>query len=217
MPTEVSLCSSLLPFLLLTPDPGIGRAITSIYLRRSNTTLIAAVRDPNHETVKTLKELPRGANSSLIVTTIDSTVAETASSAISDLQKIYQISKLDTVIANAGIGEYYVPTALTDIEEVRKHYEVNTIGPLVLFQATLPLLRAAGKGSKFIIISSILGSIGAMEKVPLPTGAYGASKSAVNFLAKKIHQEHPELVVVPVHPGYLSHDPRMNSGTDLLI
>jgi NAD(P)-dependent dehydrogenase (short-subunit alcohol dehydrogenase family) len=69
---------------------------------------------------------------------------------------------------------------------------VNVVGTLILFQATYPLL-AASPHPKFIPVSSGAGSLDLTARVPLQVTAYGASKAAENYLARKIHFEHPEL------------------------
>lgn len=52
-------------------------------------------------------------------------------------------------------------------------------GPLILFQAFLPLLP---KGAKFVVVSSGAGTIG--QKHRPGQGAYGQSKAAVNFMVR---------------------------------
>lgn len=42
--------------------------------------------------------------------------------------------------------------------DMLKHYKVNVIGPVLLFQAVLPLLEKSEKG-KFVAISSSAGLI----------------------------------------------------------
>lgn len=42
---------------------------------------------------------------------------------------------------------------------MQEHYRVNVIGPVVLFQATLPLLAKATVG-KFVVMSSSAGTLG---------------------------------------------------------
>jgi NAD(P)-dependent dehydrogenase (short-subunit alcohol dehydrogenase family) len=65
---------------------------------------------------------------------------------------------------------------------------VNYIGPLVLFQATLPLLKAS-KFPKFIPISSRgASSTGAL--LALGTSCYASVKAALNSLAQAIHFEY---------------------------
>lgn len=87
---------------------------------------------------------------------------------------------------------------------MKAHFAVNTVGPVVLFQAVLPLLKAAvgPQAPKFVTVGSSAGSIGGMEQRPFPNAAYAPSKAAVHYLTKKIHVEHPELIALPVDPGW---------------
>jgi NAD(P)-dependent dehydrogenase (short-subunit alcohol dehydrogenase family) len=66
--------------------------------------------------------------------------------------------------------------------------QVNTIGVLVLFQATYALLKAS-KSPKFIPISSGVGSLSAYISMPLRGFCYGTTKVALNYMARKIHFE----------------------------
>jgi NAD(P)-dependent dehydrogenase (short-subunit alcohol dehydrogenase family) len=84
------------------------------------------------------------------------------------------------------------------LSQVRSDFETNTIGPIVLFQAFESLLAAsdAAGGPKFIIISSVLAQI--TEASDYSYDAYGISKAAVNFVAKKLSQEVPILISFPM-------------------
>jgi NAD(P)-dependent dehydrogenase (short-subunit alcohol dehydrogenase family) len=104
--------------------------------------------------------------------------------------------------------------------------QINTIGPLVLFQATYPLLKASTSSPKFVLISSRAGSIAFGTKFPIDMLPYGASKAAANFLARKLHYENDglskhyistlpslyrayinsHLVVFPICPGSVETD-----------
>lgn len=81
-----------------------------------------------------------------------------------------------------------------------EHVDVNAAGVVRLFQATLPLLQK-GKRPVFMVVSSGAGTIAGMEYIPFPLGSYGASKSTINHLVRRIHFEQPELVAFAVHPG----------------
>ena len=80
-------------------------------------------------------------------------------------------------------------------------HQINTVGPLVLFQSTWPLLHASTLCPKFILISSVGGSISVgTEHNKFP--AYGASKAAANYLTRKLHFEHEDLsesLIAPLH------------------
>jgi len=179
---------------------GIGRALGAAYLARPNITLIAGVRNPSDETAQTLENLQRGDGSKLIIVKIDSASEDDAKIAIELIKTQHGVLKLDTVIANAGIGYYWATALKTSAKELQEHYLVNSIAPLILFQEAFSLLSAS-ENPKFIVISSLLGSIGAMDSSPLPATAYGSSKAALNYTTKKIHQENPNLVSFAVHPG----------------
>lgn len=75
-------------------------------------------------------------------------------------------------------------------------FEINTIGPLVLFNAFSSLLTASGPNSKFIVISSLMGQI--TEASPYPSTTYGTSKAAVNFVVKKIDLEYKDIIAFPI-------------------
>ena len=121
------------------------------------------------------------------------------------------------MIANAG---YYTPPANPKVaritaKDLLEHVDVNTAGPIRLFQATLPLLQKAEKPI-FAYMSSMAGSIGATGEVPFSAGVYGASKAASNFLVRRAHAEHPELIIFAMHPGYVNPAffPRLESDAD---
>ena len=82
---------------------------------------------------------------------------------------------------NAGVAP---PAAveLADLDELRRVLEVNTLAPLRLIQACLPLLRAAR--GRIVNMSSMNGTL-AMPMV----GAYSASKFALEALSDTLRVE----------------------------
>lgn len=87
------------------------------------------------------------------------------------------------------------------MQAMRDDFEVNTLGPIKLFQAMHPLL-AASQAPKFVLISSSLGAISEMEGA-IPTLSYGVSKAGANYAVRKIHFEHEyeNIVSFALHPG----------------
>jgi hypothetical protein len=83
-------------------------------------------------------------------------------------------------------------------EQIRSDFDTNTLGPLILYQAFAKLLAASdvAGGSKFVVVSSLLGQIA--ESLPFPYNAYGLSKAAVNFVVKKIDQEDSAVTAFPM-------------------
>jgi norsolorinic acid ketoreductase len=113
---------------------------------------------------------------------------------VSLLKSKYQINHIDVVIANAGIGKFWGPALMTPISEFKEHLDVNATGTLILFQAVYELLNSA-KNPKFIPIGTPVGSVGEQENFPLGSTAYGTSKAALHFLTRKLHFEHPNIIV----------------------
>jgi norsolorinic acid ketoreductase len=189
---------------LLTDNPGIGEALLSVYLSRPNHIAIAGVRDPENISSKSLNSLPTGSGSKLLGVKIESGSETDAKSAIALLQSSHQVTHFDFVLANAAIENFWGKIVDVAIESMLEHYKIDTIAPLFLFQATLPLLNAATK-LKFVIISSGGASITIMDQLPVDTTPYCCSKAAANYLAK-INCEPPDLIAFPLDPGWLETD-----------
>jgi norsolorinic acid ketoreductase len=80
------------------------------------------------------------------------------------------------------------------------------VGVVSLFQEVYPLLGPApgGASPKFVTISSSLASIELIGAEPVKgLTPYGMSKAALNFFTRTIHDENPELIAFPIHPGYV--------------
>lgn len=169
-------------------------------MKRPDTTVIAGVRNPADASSKSLETISTGSGSKVITVTIDSSDEASAKKAVETLQSQHGIDKLDIVIANAGISKYYGNADITPISEVREHFEINAIGALVLFQATVPLLRKSS-APMFVGLSTGVASIGDMGGIPLPATAYGISKVALNYLLRKIHFENPDITAFAMSPG----------------
>lgn len=159
------------------------------------------MRDLTGPRLKELESLPVGPGSKILVVKINSSSETDAQDAISLLQSRYSISKIDLVIANAGINKMDLGTE-TPVSQLREHLLINTTGPFILFQATWPLLQRS-EVPKFVVISSILASLGAMEAWPFRSTAYGASKVALNYIVRKLYFENPSLIAFPISPGYI--------------
>lgn len=187
-----------LVYAILSCYIGIGLGLATHYLKLSNTTVIAGVRNPAQ--TKDLSEIKPGSGSRLIIVKIESTSTTDAAEAVKLLGSKYAINHLDVVIANAGLGKFWGTALETPISEFKEHLDVNVTGTLVLFQAVHELLSAASN-PKFIPIGTPVGSIGEMENYPLGSTAYGSSKAALNFLTRKLHFENPNMVIYPLAPG----------------
>lgn len=190
--------------LVTGANKGLGKGFVTKYLSRPNTTVIGSVRNPSSAEAKALNSLPKGTGSKLILVKIENTSDDDAVTAVSSLRE-QGIDHLDIVIANAGIFKI---SAFVKVEEMKtfdlmEHFDVNAAGTVRLFQAVLPLLKQGNK-PRFMALSTVVSTIGAMEHIPFSTPSYGASKAALNFLVKRIHVEHEDLIAFVVHPGAVS-------------
>jgi NAD(P)-dependent dehydrogenase (short-subunit alcohol dehydrogenase family) len=111
--------------------------------------------------------------------------------AVAEIQRV--AGRLDVVIANAAIAFPSGTVLETPAHAMAEHFAVNTIGPLVLFQATYPLLKASSDTPKFIPISGTGGSITVGTLMGIPPLATGVSKAALNYLTIKIRADHEGL------------------------
>ncbi|KAL3427314.1 aflatoxin biosynthesis ketoreductase nor-1 [Phlyctema vagabunda] len=187
--------SSNTVYLITGVNRGIGRGIAATLLTRPNITVIGCVRDPDSFD----SDFHVAETSKLIVQTISSGSETDAATAIASVQQSHGVLHIDVLIANAGTGTVFNTALDTPVSELRHNFEINTLGPIKLFQAAWPLL-AKSKDPKFVYVSSSLGSIELME--PVPDLAYGVSKAAANFFVRKVHSEHKDVVAFAIHPGW---------------
>lgn len=119
--------------------------------------------------------------------------------------EVYKHSKkLDVLINNAAmLGNIDTGIdASLDFEEMETAFRINTLGPLRLIQAALPLLRA-GNGKCIANISSEAASIGANFRDRW--FAYCMSKAALNRQSALIYEalKNEGFAVLCLHPGHL--------------
>lgn len=178
------------------------------------------MRDPAAASAQSLEAIPRAEDTHLIIEKLDATVRTDALDMVERLKTEHSITSLDVVIAAAGVSKHHGLAHEVDVQEVAEHFETNALGPLLLFQATKPLLNAAaggggggggavdadagadaGRRPKFVAISSMVSSITDTGSFGLPNTPYGSSKAALNFIMRKIHYENAGLVALTLHPG----------------
>ncbi len=195
-------------YLLTGANRGIGRGLANIILSRPNSVLIALVRDPNDATSKSLTNGEAvGEGTQVITVKYEASNHSSAGAIIETLQKEHGITHLDVVIANAGYLDWRGPTCTITPEAIHEHMDVNTIAPIMLFSATLPLLKQSGKEPKFFAISSAIGSTAMIPKLShAQVVAYGMSKAAMNHAFVKLNLEHPDIDIELLTPGPVRTD-----------
>jgi NAD(P)-dependent dehydrogenase (short-subunit alcohol dehydrogenase family) len=179
-----SLIMSNSTIVLITgASRGLGKALAQAYLTRPNYIVVGSVRDLASPTAQELSALPTAAGSRLLLVKIESASLTDPTDAVKQLQAA-GIDSLDIVIANAGrMGtEILAGIDVVKADDVTLCFNVNTLGPLLLFQAVKPLLQKS-KSPKWVTITSATGSIGSMEAFGTSSlSAYGISKAGLNWV-----------------------------------
>ncbi|KZO92384.1 NAD(P)-binding protein [Calocera viscosa TUFC12733] len=189
-------------YLISGANRGIGLGIVAQLAVRENTVVFAGARNPSGATdLQTLESKYPG---KVHIVKLTSTDEADNKAAVAKIQKL--AGRLDVVIANAGVSNSYTPSEQVSLDAMREHFEVNVLGPLVLFQASYQLLKASSDKPKFIVVSTAVSSIEVGTKFAIPVLPYGTSKAAVNWLTAKLFWEHPGLVAVALHPGVVDTD-----------
>ncbi|XP_068267298.1 C-signal-like [Nyctibius grandis] len=206
--------------LLTGSNRGIGLELVKQLLgaARPPAWIFATCRDPEGPRAQELRDLA-SKHPNLVLVKLD--VANP--SAITDAAKVVEGklngAGLNLLINNAGI---YNPTAsleTVDAEEMIRAYKTNAVGPMLMAQAFLPLLKKAARESTekglscskaaIINISTVMGSI---EKTPesffKPVISYRCSKAALNMLTKCQALTYGEagILCVALHPGWVKTD-----------
>ncbi|KAK5202742.1 hypothetical protein LTR41_011517 [Exophiala xenobiotica] len=140
-------------------------------------------------------------SSKLVVLKVDSQDEIDPKRAVAELTTMHNVHSLDVVIANAGISRLWPSIEEARPSDMAEHYAVNVIALVLLFHAALPLLKASKQKPKFVTLGSTAGTLGDMEKWHTPNAVYGPSKAVLNWITKKIHLEHSDIIAFPIDPG----------------
>ncbi|KAK7968686.1 hypothetical protein PG988_007759 [Apiospora saccharicola] len=196
-------------YLVTGANRGLGLGLVKALLARPQTSVVATVRDD--ETAASLrKELAAsttGEGSQAEVVVLDLSTAPTPEQVLEAILPT-SVYSIDVLINNAGRMVPMCPIADTASQDLRDALETNAIAPLALFQALRPRMMAQSSTRerkfppKVVMVSS---SVGCITQQEAPGGAYGASKAALNWITRALHNENAAggLVAVALHPGWV--------------
>ncbi|KAM9268969.1 C-signal-like [Cariama cristata] len=179
--------------------------------------VFAACRDPKGQRAQELQNLV-SKHSNLVIIPLEVTDPASIKAAAARVAEHLGTSGLNLLINNAGIAK---PNLLDNetLEDMTQIYTTNTIGPLLLGQAFLPLLKKAAQGSPGSALScskaaiiNMSSSAGSIEELYVWDHAevvsYRCSKAALNMLTKcqsLSYQKHG-ILCVALHPGWVQTD-----------
>ncbi|XP_051657946.1 C-factor-like [Manacus candei] len=206
--------------LLTGSNRGIGLELVKQLLGspRPPAWIFATCRDPEGPRAQELRDLANK-HPNLVLVKLD----VSNPSAITEAAKIVEVKLnglgLNLLINNAGI---YTPTAsldTVDAEDMVRTYKTNAVGPMLMAQAFLPLLKKAAQESKakglscskaaIINISTAMGSIKrTTDSFSPPVISYRCSKAALNMLTmcQALTYREAGILCVALHPGWVKTD-----------
>lgn len=128
---------------------------------------------------------------------IEENVEITSDSSVKNLCDHLNDTAIDVLINNAGIIKRVTLEDL-DFDTIREQFEVNALGTLRITHALLPKL---GVGSKIVLMTSRMGSIG--DNTSGNSYAYRMSKVALSMAGKSLSIDlKPRRIAVAIlHPG----------------
>ena len=176
--------------LIIGADRGIAKALAKGYLARGDAVIAACF----------------GASSDLAAggARVEGNVDVTQDDPVNDMVARLaaaglQVDMLLHVAGVLGLDEL----GKIDLDEVRRQFEINALGPLRTIQACLPLLAPA---AKIGIVTSRVGSLADNDSGGMY--AYRMSKAAANMAGLNLHLDLAPrgIAVLMLHPGMVATD-----------
>ncbi len=165
---------------------GIGMASARLLTERGTKVALVARSVDKLETLS--KELPAS-----IVAPADMSVEDDVRGMVASVFDHY--GRVDILVNVAGRG-YDAPVEFTDLDILRRIYQLDLVGPLVAMQAVIPIMRRQGGG---VIVNVSSGT----SLLNLPNmSPYSSLKRALNALSLAARQEldKDNIVVSVVYP-----------------
>lgn len=172
---------------------GIGKEIATTF-KNDGWNVWVTTRDPSKHTALA------GVN----IRKVDITDQKAVKTLVNEIRKTD--GRLDVVVNNAGYG-VFGPQEAISVDQARDLLNVNVIGPLVVIQESLPLMRKSSDGH-IINVSSTSG----LRAVP-GLGMYAASKMALEGMSEALAAEVTpwNIKVSIIEPGTVNNDWVKNS------
>lgn len=190
--------------LVIGGNRGIGLALAGAQLARLDISRVIATHRPTADLAR-LEQLKAHHGAKLVLKELDVT-SESSLQSFSRFLAV-QPAGIDLAIHAAGIlheGDMMPEKSLAECNpaHLRRLFEVNSIGPLMVARALLPTQKRNHRFT-FAALSAMVGSIGDNRL----GGWYGyrASKTALNqfirTMANECRLKHPRAAIVAIHPG----------------
>lgn len=182
-------------YFITGANKGLGFELASVLSADPKNTVFATTRELSRAIELTALAKDR---KNLHVVILDASKQESIDGIAAQVSKF--TNKLDVLISNAAISDFYKPLLNTPRDIWDSHYALNTAGPVFVTQALYPFL-SKGTEKTLVYISSAAASMAIHRGIP--AGPYGSSKAAINHIALSFNSELKDegFRAVAVHPG----------------
>nr|XP_005314219.1 C-factor-like [Chrysemys picta bellii] len=203
--------------LVTGSNRGIGLELIKRFIGKPNPpeVIFATCRDPEGVRAQELKNLA-SKHPNVVILQLETTDSASIKAAAIKAEAHLGGTGLNLLINNAGVMPPSTLESATP-EDMLSVYNTNVVGPLLVTQVFLPLLKKAAQGSNqkgmscskaaIVNISTVLGSI---EKTPetfsfVPVVSYRCSKAALNMLTKcqSMGYKQDGILCSALHPGWV--------------
>ena len=176
--------------LIIGADRGIGLSVSKTLARRGDHVIAACMHDGGAYAGTSVKIIPN----------VDVTSAAAVAGMADALKRAN--ARIEVVVHVAGVLGLDALGAI-DYDDMRRQFEINTLGPLRSIEAVLPFLAA---GAKVGIITSRVGSLS--DNGSGQMYAYRVSKAGANMVALNLHHDLSKkgIAVSALHPGMVATD-----------
>ncbi|HEY8240176.1 MAG TPA: SDR family oxidoreductase [Kiritimatiellia bacterium] len=185
-------------FLITGCSRGIGLELCDQLLEQGHR-VIATAR--NLERADTLKALASAYSEQCRMEVLDVTSEDSVQSLI---ERLGPDAYVDVLVNNAGVFKHYeTPLPQVNVLDLVDMYNVNTLGPLRVTRAMMPLLQAS---TRPIIVNISTGLASISDNTGGKAYAYRMSKAALNMFTKTVAMDYPRIICVAVDPGWVRTD-----------
>lgn len=184
--------------LVTGANRGLGLELVRQLLAKGDH-VTACCRDPRHASA--LAEVADAHRGQVDIHQLDMQATDTFPALATTLQQ--RGLQLDLLLNNAGVlpsGERFGTLQAADM---RRAFEVNTLGPVLLTQA---LAAGLAEGSRVVMLASQIGSLAGCDAFSTPS--YAISKAALHMATRQLgHALAPRGInVTAISPGWVRTD-----------
>ncbi|CAG2114161.1 unnamed protein product [Medioppia subpectinata] len=196
--------------LITGANRGIGLGLVTALLTKPNGGPKHVIATTRQATNAALDEL-RDRHANLHILQLDGTDYKSFDGFAKQVADIVGDRGLDTLINNAGMGIASKLDAVT-ADDMMTNFEVNSVAPLMLTKALLPVLKQSGatkRKTTVANITSLAGCITNIHKAPMGMiYPYFTSKTALDMITKCLSVDLAPhgINTVAVHPGHVRTD-----------